>query len=256
MANNNQIIWGVIFITLILLLMVAGIAVSFYIATRQRMQKDLKLREAALDYEKELRAAESAVSEMVLAHIGRELHDNVGHILTRLRLQIESKMLDDVHNEQMLAPMQQTLIAASDQLRLLSRTLNPDFLNSNDLLTSIRVEVDRIRLLRVAAVHFMPDETMRPALNKEQQLLAFRIFQEAVSNIIKHAAAKNIFITLNDEDGFYLSIKDDGKGFERKEEKENGIKNMIKRAELAQLNFQLITLPGKGCNIILQHNDE
>ena len=92
--TNNEIILGIFFITAVLLILVAGIVVSFHIANRQRLQKNLKLQQAALDYERELRAAESAVSESVMGHISRELHDNVGHILTRLRHQIELKMLE------------------------------------------------------------------------------------------------------------------------------------------------------------------
>ena len=249
--TNNEIILGIFFITAVLLILVAGIVVSFHIANRQRLQKNLKLQQAALDYERELRAAESAVSESVMGHISRELHDNVGHIFTRLRHQIELKMLE-TENEQLLMPIQQTVVAASDQLRLISRTLSPEFLQNNDLLTSIRVETERLRLLKMFQVELRHPNHLFVELNKEQQLLCFRIFQEAITNVIKHAEAKTVTVSLQDSEGFLMSIRDDGKGFRQNPVAENGIRNMLRRAELANLHLNIESSPGQGTEITLR----
>ncbi len=248
--TSNEILLTVIAITVVLLLLVAGLVVSFHIATRHRLEKNMKLQEAALHYERELRSAETAVKEGVMEHISRELHDNIGHMLTSLRLQMEIKMLDGSHNEQLLLPMQQTLVTASEQLRMLSRTLNPEFLASNDLIASVKLEVDRIRHGRILNINFVySDQSIR--ISKEQQLLVFRIFQESISNIIRHSQANHVEVHIKHEPDFSMNIQDNGKGFEQSAIKENGIRNMRKRAELADMQLDIHSSPGKGSLITL-----
>ena len=249
--GNNTIILTVIFVTLIVVLMFAGVAVAFYIASRQKLERDMKIKQAALDYEKELRFAEAAVSESVMSHIGRELHDNVSNRLTQLRLQIESKMLDNTENENLLQPMQATLVIASDQLRSISRALSTDFLQNNDLVHSISMELDRIKQLGLISVHFDQDD-QQPKLTNEQHLLAFRIFQEAAGNTLKHSKANNLTVKVKNDPDFSLVIIDDGQGFQPGTGTENGVRNMKKRAELAAMRFELLSSPGKGCTVILK----
>lgn len=247
----NEIMLLIILFTLLLLLLVAGVVVSFHIANRQRLEKNIRLQEATLKYEQELRAAETAISESVLKNISHELHDNIGHMLTSMRLQLESRMLDDEQQAQQLRPLQTTLIATSDQLRLLSRTLNPDFLQHSDLIAAINMEVERLQMVTGLNISFDYDMPSLKTLTKEQQLLAFRIFQEGLSNAVKHAQAKNIHISITGAEGFRLRIADDGKGFERNPTRENGLRNMMSRATLAKLELDIYTSPGAGCELLL-----
>lgn len=248
--NVNEIILVIVVFTLLLLLLVAGIVVSFHIANRQRLQKDIKLQEASLRYEQELRVAETAISEAVLKNVSHELHDNIGHLLTSLRLQLESRMLDDEQQATRLQPLQETLVAASQQLRLLSRTLNPDFFQNSDLISAIKLDTERLQLVSNIKLHFKYDNE-RTGLSKEQELLAFRIFQEGITNAIKHANAKNISINITQNNGFCLSIADDGIGFAQDASRENGLQNMRSRAKLAGLQLEITAAPGKGCRLVL-----
>jgi signal transduction histidine kinase len=93
-------------------------------------------------------------------------------------------------------------------------------------------------------------------LQKQNELILFRIVQETLNNILKHANAKSINVNINYSTAFTLIIKDDGKGVDLKplsEEKNNnfglGIRNMHSRAKLIGADFSLTSQPGKGTEV-------
>lgn len=250
MNNDEQIVLALIFIVMTILLLVAGVAISIFISNKQRLQQDMKMAQMDLDYQKELRQVEAELSEQMMGHFARELHDNIGHILTLMRLQIENKKLDDAALEPVLAPIEQTLEEAGSQLRLLSRSLNSDYILNLGLQKAIELEVRRLQQLKRYTVHSelrgsngLPD--------KDKELVVFRIFQEIVQNILRHANARNISVRLDTEQGFSLSVQDDGSGFDLphllQSAQASGLGNIMKRATLAGLDCQIDTAPGKGC---------
>jgi signal transduction histidine kinase len=83
--------------------------------------------------------------------------------------------------------------------------------------------------------------------------MVFRIVQEQVNNIVKHAEASRIIIRLvNDDDLLVLEINDDGNGFDTESIKRGlGLTNMKNRAELLGGNFSLISTPGKGTTVLV-----
>lgn len=255
--SNNQILFGVVFITLVLLLLLSGIAITFFVTIRQRLEQQMKLKQAALDFQKELREAEAEVSEAVRAHVAREIHDNVGQMLTYLRLQLENKMLDNASAREELLPMQETVINIAQQVRQLSRSLNSDFINEQSFATLLGQEIDRLRQLKKVQVHWFEDG-IDPELTKDQQLIAYRIFQETVNNALKHSEARNMYIDLKGHKGLYLSIADDGRGFDfaAVSATSNGIRNILRRAELAGLKCSIDAMPGRGCTITLESETE
>lgn len=250
--DNNEIIFAVIFITLILMVLVSGIAISFFVSIRQNMKQKIVLKQVELDYQKELRFAEAEVSETVRTNIGRDLHDNIGQMLTYLRLQMENKMLDHPDYALQLEPMQSTLSDISYQLRMLSRSLNTDFIKDQSFQEILRMEAERIGQLKHIEVVWN-DDSIPPQLDKDAQLISFRIFQEIVNNTLKHSGATRLVIDLQGAQGFYLRVCDNGKGFDLVEKggQSNGIRNIYKRAELAGLSCEIRTAHGKGCEAIL-----
>ncbi len=251
--TDNDIIMAVIFTTLVLLLLVAGIAITFFVTIRQRLEQKMKMKQVALEYEQELRAAEAEVSESVRAHLSREIHDNIGHMLTYLRLQMENKMLDDEAIAHQLEPMLKTTAEISQQLRLFSRALNPEFIKDHSLLFMLKQEAERISHLNKMQVHWTDDGEIYTALTKNQQLFIFRIYQEILHNALKHSQATNLYIEVSDQAGLTLSVTDDGKGFDiaAKTQTSNGLKNILKRAELSSMECSITTAPGKGCKITI-----
>ncbi len=252
----NDIILSIVAVTLLILLLIAGIAITFFISGRQRMRQVQVLTETKLAFERELRQVETEVSEHIMGQFANELHDNIGQLLTAMHIEIENRKLDSPEKPAEYKPLEIYLTEVTQQLRLLSKTFNNDFIAHNGLLTAIQLEVNRMNNLRRFTVHLEADY-VTAVLKKDEELMVFRIFQEILQNVMKHAGAKHVFIRLkSNAERFELEIKDDGKGFDYeevfRENKASGLRNILKRADLAHLECTIQSKPGEGTSYFLK----
>src|SRR3569833_2101509 len=132
---------------LIILLLVAGIAIVFFIAGQQRLNQETKVARLQADYEKELRIVGNEVQEQVLTNVAAELHDNIGQLLTSMHLQLENKRLISPQIAAQLHPIDETLLHTIKQVKLLGRGLNGDMLLQNGLAHNIQSEMKRLEHL-------------------------------------------------------------------------------------------------------------
>ncbi|ASS50846.1 MAG: hypothetical protein A3D31_14950 [Candidatus Fluviicola riflensis] len=250
----NDIILSIVAVTLLILLLIAGITLTFFMSNRQRMRQEQILTETKLAFERELRIVETEVSEHVMGQFAQELHDNIGQLLTAMHIEIENKKLDHPEHQEDYKPLEIYVGEVTQQLRLLSRTLNNDFIGNSGLLVAIQLEVDRLNTLRRFTVELKTDSGV-PSLEKDQELMVFRILQEIAQNALKHSGAKKVQISVK-SDPFELQVKDDGKGFDYddvfRSNKASGLRNIIKRAQLARLECTIHTKPEEGTVYILK----
>ena len=103
----------------------------------------------------------------------------------------------------------------------------------------------------VLEVEFYPDDEIDRLLSPNSKLTLYRIVQEQINNIIRHAAAKQIVVELFTEEGnIELIIADDGVGFNPDTiRKGMGLQNMRSRAELLSGTIQIASVPGKGSKV-------
>lgn len=253
--ESSQIIFGVIITTLVIFLLIITVVVIMLVAARQRVQQEVTMANTRLSYEQELRTIETETTEATLTHLSSELHDNIGQLLTVIRLQIEKAQLITPTAVPLLAPISGSLNAAIQQVRLLSHSLNTDFISDGGLIPIIGSEVQRLQALGTHRINFM-HEAEEPCLSKDQRTVAFRIVQEIFSNALRHSGAGELTVTLHPGNGPILSIKDDGKGFDRDAALAGGsglgLRNMLKRAALAGLTLEIDTAPGKGALFTLR----
>lgn len=248
---DKDIILAIICSTLLILLLIAIVVIVLFISGRQKAKQEMEMTRAKLSYEQELRKVETEVKEQVMGQFAHELHDNIGQLLTAMHIQIENQKLDHPALTEGLKPVEIYLDEVTRQLKLLSRTLNNDYLGHIGLWAAMQLEADRLTALRRFSVHF-PAIQGSTQLDKNNELMVFRIFQEITQNALRHSSAKNLYITIdNSGDGFELTVKDDGKGFAGAEvlasPKASGLRNIIKRAKLAGLECEIIASPGNGC---------
>jgi signal transduction histidine kinase len=254
--NNDQIFLAIICITLLVLLLVAGIIITFFISGRQRIQQEIKLTETRLAFEKELRQVETEVSEKMMGQFAEELHDNIGQLLTALHIQVENQKLDHPQLTESFKPVEIYLSEINQQLRLLSRTFSHDYIGHIGLAAAIQLETERLKTLRRFAVNY--ERQPGPSnLEKNQELMVFRIFQEIVQNALRHSSATQLDIQLHNKDKeFQLMVRDDGTGFEKEtifqSDRASGLRNILRRARLAGLDCTIESSPGKGSLFILK----
>lgn len=244
---SGEIALTIIFTTLIILLLIAGIAIIIVMANRQRVKREA-------EFEKELRTVEQEVQEELLTNVSQELHDNIGQMLTVMHLQIKKGQVKQPETATILQPVSDTLNDTIDQVKSLARGLNSDMVQDNGLKNNIEQEVSRLSKLEKFSITLKKDDT-KVNLTPDKQLLIFRTYQEIMNNIMKHALATEVNVTLQGTP-FMLEVKDNGRGFDLDEKNASGdgmgLSNVIKRSKLAGLTCQIFTSEGKGCIFMLK----
>jgi two-component system NarL family sensor kinase len=257
--KGEAIFLAVICTTLLILLLVAVIVIVFVISTKERVKQQMQLTKHKLSFERELREVEAEVGEQLMRQFAQELHDNVGQLLTAMHIQIENQKIDHPKLAEGFKPVEVYLAEVTQQLRILSRTFNHDYLWKINLFDAIQLETERLNALKKIQLHLaLVGE--KSNLDKNQELMLFRIFQEITQNTLKHSAAKNLYVEMkNESEGFEFTVKDDGKGFNTqdilKSSKASGLMNIQKRAMLAGFTCKIQSDPGNGCQISLKKNN-
>lgn len=241
--NTTELFVAIAITTLVILVLVIAIILTLFITAKKQAQ-------AKLDFERELRQVENEVSEHVLGQMAQELHDNIGQELTALNFQVQNQKLEYPQLSNSFKPIEIHLAHIDKQLRLLSRTLNYDYLGHIGLYAAIQTLAERLNALkRVAITCQLPNQST--SLNKNQELMVFRVLQEIAQNTLRHAGATHLQIKVNSATpAFDLVVTDNGKGFDTdlvlKSKNASGLKNILKRIKLANLQIDLKSEIGKG----------
>lgn len=249
--EKSEIVVIIIGGAVIVMLLIIFILVFFVI--HQRRQQSHLLEKAVLKaaYDQEIRGAENEIQEATLRHVGRELHDNVGQILTLVKIQL-GKLIEENPENQRLHDSKDFLHKALQDLRDLTKGLNTEAVLQEGLVRAIQFELERVRKVGVLKAEF--DSTVQIySLDRNREVLVFRIFQELLQNVLKHARARNLYVQLLiQDDGLKLDFSDDGVGFSLEDTQEkngfeagSGIPNLIHRAKLMHGTLQFLT-PEKG----------
>ncbi|AYN15268.1 sensor histidine kinase [Pseudomonas monteilii] len=206
-----------------------------------------------------LRPAELAermlkVQEDERQHLSRELHDDIGQLLTAAKLQLQwlqRRIPDELqgHCDALRGTLDDTL----GNVRDVSALLNPRQLASLGLEASLRAHL--VRTLASSSVHWSLACNQRlGGIDEAVAMAVFRITQEAVTNMLRHAQANNLVIRLQrNPEGLALSIHDDGRGFiparHPAEAGQRGLAGMQERVTALQGSLDITSQPGLGTQI-------
>ena len=252
-AQDKEIVVAVITITCLLIVLV-GIIVAAVVQYQSRARKHLQeVSNLKILYQEEAIKAQIEKEEQILTRISQEIHDNIGQILSLAKLNLNTLNLDNCDPEiRSKALSTKDLVGkAINDLRQLSKSLNSIHLSQNSLSQSLKLEADIINKIGLFNLKFETngDEAV---FEPQKQLIIFRIAQEALNNIIKHAHAHNISVCL-DYNGKFLkfTIEDDGVGFNVSDaalenQKGTGVGNMVHRARLIGANIEINSVKGRG----------
>jgi signal transduction histidine kinase len=215
------------------------------ILLHRRRSSDL-LQEEKERYELLLTQQMIAVQERERAWIGREMHDNVGQVLTTVKLYLEIASQQETNP---LIPRSMHLVNSSiKEIRDLSHRLSAPTLGTHSLIDSINALIETVQFSTTLLFQFDHQGFSVP-LVMSQQLAFYRILQEQLNNIIKHAEATNVHISLiQDGEDVQLMVKDNGKGFDNTLKSSGmGLNNMISRAKVFGGTVLIKTALQKGC---------
>jgi PAS domain S-box-containing protein len=211
-----------------------------------------QLSEEKLRRQKEIMQATIDAQEKEREDIGRELHDNINQMLTTARLCLECVSGREGEQGQIIERSSNIITTAIEEIRKLSKSMTQSFHKEIGLKLSIEDLADSIgRLagnLRIVLDFVLPDEQ---SLDDKLKMTVFRIIQEQLNNVLKHAGASSIRISIRQGAGLLsLRIADDGKGFNTRQKRKGiGINNIINRAELFNGQLKIDSSRGKGCRM-------
>lgn len=187
------------------------------------------------------------------ADIGYELHDNINQILSTAGLYLDLARNDDNERLALISKSSQSIKNAISEIRQISRSLVPGSITDLGLVASILDLVESIQSTKALHVEFHHEGDIDTIITDKRKLMIFRIIQEQVTNVLKHAEASLLVIELIvDEQVINLSISDNGKGFDKetiKAKKGMGLHNIANRTELFNGTANMVTSPGKGCKL-------
>ncbi|HMK26692.1 MAG TPA: sensor histidine kinase [Chitinophagaceae bacterium] len=221
---------------------------------RRKTRNILEQGQLKVEFQETLLRTQLEIQEQTLKNISQEIHDNVGQVLSLAKLNLNT--MDVAKTEQLQGKIDNTLSQVSkaiNDLRDLSKSFNTDNITAIGLVRAIESELEMIKKTDFLKTEFN-STGVKKKLEPQKELILFRIVQEALHNIIKHAGAKTVKVsaTYTDKD-LELQIADDGKGFDLSpinQEGETGfglgLRNMQNRAKLIGADFSMNSMAGEG----------
>jgi two-component system, NarL family, sensor histidine kinase UhpB len=195
------------------------------------------------------------------ATLARELHDELGQTLTAIKLDLAraiAAMRNDQVTKTSIDRLQSLvgLVEISIQtVKRITTNLRPPALDHLGLPEAVKWEAMTFRSRTGIRCHVRTDKELT-ALDSEQQTVLFRIFQEALTNVVRHARASAVNVTLAERrDEFELRIRDNGRGVTATEvvdPRAMGLLGMRERAALVGGTFQIAGRRGKGTTIVVR----
>jgi two-component system, NarL family, sensor histidine kinase UhpB len=195
-----------------------------------------------------------AVQEGERQRIARELHDEVGQTLTAMLLQIESFYADaPAELRGHLDELRETTRSGAEDVRRIAQRLRPEALEELGLQSALVVLSDRFAEQTGVRIARRIDNGMK--LSAQDELVVYRVAQEALTNIARHAHATLAEIELRaDDDGtIVLRVRDDGRGFDvQRQPLSYGVRGMRERAMLIGATIRIESVQRDGTTIVLR----
>lgn len=249
LSENISIILGASSLLLLITLFIVLLVMAY-------LKRDLKhLQEKEImeaDFEKQLLRSQLETREETLNQLSTEIHDNVGQLLnsTKLLIGITQRGLTEVPETLVLA--NESLGKAIQELRSLSKSLNKEWLQQFSFIDNLESEISRINAARSLEIVLQAPAMLD--LPADEQIILFRIVQEAMQNCMKHARASKVLILIKPEaERLTIEVTDDGIGFDEASAKKSvGMLNIAHRTRLLGGEVHWHSAATKGTRVLIQ----
>jgi two-component system sensor histidine kinase UhpB len=187
------------------------------------------------------------------SRLARDLHDEVNQALTAILLRLEAlsqaaprELVDE------LTELKRLVNQAMGELLQLARQLRPTALDDHGLLPAMQSQVRQFTAQTGIETDLRTNGDGN-ALAADEETAVFRIAQEALANIARHAQARRVEIDLHTAEGVELTVRDDGRGFDTSTESTGlGLNGMAERARLVGGELTIESIPGAGTELCLK----
>jgi two-component system, NarL family, sensor kinase len=262
MPDQNQKIYLVILISSILALLLVGFILTIYfLYQRKRQKQEQEFVKVKDQFDQELLRSQLEIQESTFKVITQELHDNIGQVLSVVKLSLSVLPIEKDHPAWLgVQNCRDMLNKVIYDMANLTKSLHSDRISQIGITEAIRFDLDILRRNGLIEVDFNVSGK-EYSMQEQKAIFMFRMFQEIMNNILKHARAKkvNVSIIYSIDNKFVLRVEDNGIGFDL-ENKQNqltsssgiGLKNMLNRARLIGADLAIQSSPGQGTVITVE----
>jgi PAS domain S-box-containing protein len=209
----------------------------------EKLEQEIKLKE------KQIAEASSDAKDTERSDIGKELHDNINQLLGASRLYLEMAKQGGVNSKMYLSRSSEYTLSAIDEIRKLTKGLTTDTIKNLGLCEAIENIVRDTMEINPLTITANLEKFIEYSVHEKFKLNLFRIVQEQLNNILKHAQATKVNIVLSQNKKFVvLSISDNGVGFDIEKKRTGiGVDNIKSRAGSFNGSAAFVSQPGQGC---------
>jgi len=259
--NDQYIIPVFISGTILLVLFVFFIVVYLLVQKQKQNAYHIEKNRMIFDHQNKLLTTRFEEQERTMNQMSREIHDNIGQLLsfTNMNMNAIAKYAQDPKQAALIEKAKSLLEEITHDVRNISHSLNSDLIKSKGLVPLLEEELESVAFLEEIDCK-VDIKGQRRDFEPAKSLLIYRIAQEAIHNITKHASASAVTIGLDYAPSvFTMTITDNGKGFDKQEIYALhgiGFQNMLERTTLLGGSLDIDARPGNGCTITLRVNSE
>ncbi len=262
MQGKGSEIYIVILIGGVLALLLVGFIVAIlFLYQRKQHRQEQQVALLKDQYEQELLRSQLEIQEATFRVIAQELHDNIGQVLSVVKLSLSILPLEknDLAYEG-VQNCREMLNKVIYDMADLTKSLHADRISQIGITEAIRFELDILRKNGLLEVDFSVSGK-EYSLQEQKAIFLFRIFQELLNNILKHSRAKHVIVSIiySIDDKFVLRVEDDGIGFDAEKKQSQvssssgiGLKSMMNRARLIGATIFIQSQPGTGTIVTVE----
>jgi signal transduction histidine kinase len=224
---------------------------SHQLQNEQQIAFEQKLMLTKMKLNQQLIEATINGQEKEKKQMGMELHDHINQILASTKLYIEMATTDEKMRHHLLLKSSDQLSYAISEIRNLSKSMVLHTEATGGIRQQMYEMIANIELTTSMNITMKIPECLLNMLNAKKQVAIYRIVEEQLNNIIKHANASHVYIDMIQQgNDLHLNIEDNGKGFDPAAKGRGiGLSNMQSRTEMLHGQMDVISSAGNGCKI-------
>jgi signal transduction histidine kinase len=257
-AQNQEVVIIILMGIALALLLVGFIVTMLFLYQRRQHRQEQQLTRMKDEYQQELLRSQLEIQETTFKTIAQELHDNIGQVLSVVKLSLSILPLEKDHPAyESVQASRQMLNKVIFDMGNLTKSMHTDRIAQIGLVEAMRFDLDALQRTGLLTADFsVTGEEYR--FENQQSIFLYRMFQEMMNNILKHSKATHVNIAVNYsiDNKFVLKVEDNGVGFDVDKKRTTassssgiGLKSMTNRASLIGAHITVHSQPGKGTSI-------
>jgi two-component system NarL family sensor kinase len=252
---EEQIASGIVITCIIVIILAVFTMLFFLLFLKKKRKMQREKEQLQISFDKAILQSQLEIQEQTFLSVSQEIHDNVGQILSLAKVQLNLMEEQSAEKNPLLNHVSENISKAMTDLRDLAKGLNSERIRVLGLFPAVEQEVQRINRAGILNIQLSTTGTEEKT-DGSRELILFRVVQECLQNIIKHAQASQVSINFSFQPASAeVVITDNGKGFNYTEALKVssglGLRNIHNRMELIGGTVQFDSQDKQGTRIQL-----